>query len=153
MYDTLAAGYDELYGKEQEQKLKKIQHFVHGRILDIGAGTGIVARYFHDVVSLDPSFEMLKKAHGMKVLGRAEYLPFKAGSFETIISLTALHHCHINRVIKELKRMQAKTLLLTILKKSKRSGHILASFQKNFSSVEIIEEEKDWILIIKQTKC
>ena len=40
MYRSLAKGYDELYGKEQEKKLVLIAHLLKGRILDIGAGTG-----------------------------------------------------------------------------------------------------------------
>lgn len=152
MYDTLAEGYDELYGEEQKKKLKKIAHMIQGRVLDIGAGTGIVARHFPHVVSLDPSWEMLKKASGMKVLGQAEYLPFHPGSFDSIVSLTALHHTGIQRVIRELKRMRAKHMAFSILKKSKKLPSILSHFKKAFPNMEIIEEEKDVILIIKQTK-
>jgi len=153
MYRSLAKGYDELYGKEQEKKLVLIAHLLKGRILDIGAGTGIVAKHFPHVVSLDPCFEMLKHAKGMKVLGKAEKLPFKAGSFDTIVSLTALHHTDIQKVIPELKRMKASLMVLSILKKSAKCKTIISSFKKNFSSVEMIEEDKDIILIIKQTKC
>ncbi len=89
----------------------------------------------------------------MKVLGKAEKLPFKAGSFDTIVSLTALHHTDIQKVIPELKRMKASLMVLSILKKSAKCKTIISSFKKNFSSVEMIEEDKDIILIIKQTKC
>jgi len=152
MYDTLAQGYDELYGEEQEKKLKKIAHVIQGRILDIGAGTGIVAKHFPHVVSLDPSWEMLKKAEGMKVLGQAEYLPFKPGSFDTIVSLTALHHTQIIPVIRELKRLQAAHMAFTILKKSAKCQSIVSHMQKAFPHLEIIEEEKDFLLIIEQRK-
>ncbi len=150
MYDTIAPGYDALYGEEQEKKLKKIAHILQGRILDIGAGTGIVSKHFPHVVSLDPSWNMLKKAKGMKVLGVAEYLPFKAGSFDTIVSLTALHHTRIRKVIKELKRLHAPNMAFTILKKSKKCPRIVFHLQKAFG-MEMIEEEKD-ILLIKQVK-
>ncbi|MDP3728747.1 MAG: class I SAM-dependent methyltransferase [bacterium] len=149
MYDSLAKGYDELYGEEQEKKLQKIAPFLKGRILDIGAGTGIVAKHFPNVVSLDPSLEMLKHASGMKVLGEAEHLPFKAGSFDTIVSLTALHHTNIPKVIKELKRMKAPLMVLSILTKSKKCTLIISSLRKTFEKIKIIEEEKDMILIIK----
>lgn len=152
MYDSLAVGYDELYGEEQERKLKKIAHLIKGRVLDIGAGTGIVAKHFPDVVSFDPSTEMLKRAHGMKVLGKAEYLPFKPGSFDTIVSLTALHHTNIKRVIRELKRLNAPRMALSILKKSQRCQHIVSLLRHAFPQAESIEEEKDIILIIKQRK-
>ncbi len=149
MYDTIAEGYDELYGEEQERKLKKIAYVIKGRVLDIGAGTGIVAKHFPNVVSLDPSWKMLKKAPGLKVLGMAEYLPFKADSFDTIVSLTALHHTHITKVIQELKRLKPKQMAFSILKKSKQCESIVNHMQKAFPNVEIIEEEKDIILIIK----
>jgi len=149
MYKYLAKGYDELYGAEQEAKLRKVAHLIHGRVLDIGAGTGIVARHFPHVVSLDPTWEMLQKAPGMKVLGRAEYLPFKAKSFDTIISLTALHHAEIPLVIKELQRMQAKTMILSLLKKSKNCKEILQKLQRAFPKAKIIDEEKDLLIVIE----
>ena len=150
MYDTIAPGYDRLYGEEQEKKLKKIAHVLRGRILDIGAGTGIVAKYFPHVVSFDPSWNMLKRAKGMKVLGNAEYLPFKAGSFDTVVSLTALHHTRIRRVIKELKRINAPNMAFTILKKSKGCPRIVFQLQKTFG-MKMIEDEKD-VLLIKKVK-
>lgn len=150
MYDTLASGYDELYGEEQKKKLDKIAFVLKGRILDIGAGTGIVARHFLHVVSLEPCLEMLKHAQGEKVLGVAEHLPFQAHCFDTIVSLTALHHTDIDQVILELKRLDAKNMALSILKKSKKSKEMTLKLQKAFS-MEIIEEEKD-ILLIKQVK-
>jgi len=79
MYDVLAPGYDELYREEQEKKLALIAHVIKGNVLDIGAGTGIVARHFPNVVSLDPSPEMLAYAPGEKIVGSAEAIPFPSG--------------------------------------------------------------------------
>ncbi len=150
MYDTLAKGYEELYGEEQEKKLEKVAYAIKGRILDIGAGTGIVARRYSNVVSLEPSLEMLKQAKGMCVLGFAENLPFKQRSFDTIVSLTALHHTDISQVITEIKKLQAKNFVFTILKKSAHCEEIVSQLQKAFN-LEIIEEEKDFLLV-KQVK-
>jgi ubiquinone/menaquinone biosynthesis C-methylase UbiE len=150
MYKEIAKGYDELYGGEQEKKLEKIKHVLKGRILDIGAGTGIVARHFENVTSLDPCKELLKQAPGKKVIGKAEKLPFKEGEFDTIISLTALHHTDIDRVIKEIKRLKPKNLAFTVMKRSKRCKEIVAKLKKEFE-MEEMEEEKD-VLLVKQTK-
>ncbi|MSR86038.1 methyltransferase domain-containing protein [Candidatus Woesearchaeota archaeon] len=150
MYDTLAQGYEELYGEEQRKKLEKVAFVLKGRILDIGAGTGIVARHFPHVVSLDPSLEMLKQAPGEKVLGVAEHLPFKANSFDTVVSLTALHHTDIDQVIGELKRLQAPNMAFSILKKSKKCEEIVSKLKEAFG-MEVFEEEKD-ILLIKEIK-
>jgi len=150
MYKEIAKGYDELYGEEQEKKLEKIKHVLKGKILDIGAGTGIVARHFKNVTSLDPCKELLDQAPGKKVVGRAEELPFKKGEFDTIVSLTALHHTDIDKAIKEIKRLEAKNLAFTILKRSAKCKEIVAKLKKEFN-MEEIEEEKD-VLLIKQTK-
>ena len=147
MYEELSKGYDELYGEEQLKKLEKIKHLLKGRILDIGAGTGIVAKHFKNVVSLDPCKEMLDKAPGKKVLGKAEELPFKEGEFDTIVSLTALHHTEIDKVISEIKRLKPKNIILTILKKSIKCEDIVKKLKKEFKMKEI-EEEKDIILFV-----
>ena len=150
MYDTLAPGYEELYGEEQKKKLERIAFVLQGRILDIGAGTGIIAQYFSPVISLDPSVAMLTLAPEKKILGVAEHLPFKARSFDTIVSLTALHHTDIDQVIKELKRLDAPNMAFSILKKSKKCSEMVLKLQKAFS-METFEEEKD-LLLIKQIK-
>ena len=147
MYEELSKGYDELYGEEQLKKLNKIKHLLKGRILDIGAGTGIVARHFKNVVSLDPCKEMLDKAPGKKVIGRAEKLPFKEGEFDTIVSLTALHHTDIDKVISEIKRLKPNNIVLTILKRSAKCEEIVKKIKKEFKMNEI-EEEKDIILFV-----
>jgi len=147
MYEELSKGYDELYGEEQLKKLNKIKHLLKGRILDIGAGTGIVARHFKNVVSLDPCKEMLDKAPGKKVIGKAEKLPFKEGEFDTIVSLTALHHTDIDKVISEIKRLKPNNIVLTILKRSAKCEEIVKKIKKEFKMNEI-EEEKDIILFV-----
>ena len=150
MYDTIAPGYDELYLEEQEKKLKIIAPIIRGRVLDIGAGTGIVAKHFPNVTSLDPSKEMLAYAPGKTVLGKAESIPFPKHSFDTIVSLTALHHCDIDKVIVELKRLDAKNLGFSILRKSKKCEEIVAKLQKTFA-MKRIDEEKD-VILIKQAE-
>jgi len=147
MYEELAKGYDELYGEEQKKKLEKIKHLLKGRILDIGAGTGIVAKHFKNVVSLDPCKEMLDKAPGKKVVGKAEELPFKEGDFDTIVSLTALHHTDIDKVISEIKRLKPKNIVLTILKRSAKREEVVKKLKKEFN-MDKIEEEKDIILFV-----
>ncbi len=146
MYDEIAKGYDELYGEEQEKKLKLVAHVIKGRVLDIGAGTGIVAKRFPNVVSLDPSKDMLKFVEGEKIVGKAEDLPFKAKEFETIVSLTALHHCDIDKVVSELKRMEAPNMAFTILKKSKKCEEIVEKLVEAFN-MKVVEEEKDVVLV------
>ena len=150
MYKEIAKGYDELYGEEQEEKLKKISHVLKGKILDIGAGTGIVSRHLKNVVSIDPCKEMLDYAKGEKYVCKAEKMPFKEGEFDTIVSLTALHHTDIDQVIKEIKRLKPKNMAFTILKRSSKCKEIVQKLKKEFNMKEI-KDEKD-ILLIKETK-
>tara|TARA_Y100000310_G_C20655476_1_gene801752 strand:- start:488 stop:949 length:462 start_codon:yes stop_codon:yes gene_type:complete len=152
MYNEIAKGYDELYYQEQLEKLNIIkQHFTFkGKILDIGAGTGIVSKHFDNVTSLDPSKELLKQAKGEKVLGKAEELPFSDKTFDTIVSLTALHHCDMDKAIKEIKRVsKQKNYAFTILKKSKHCKEIVNKLKNNFNLKEI-NEKKD-IILVSQT--
>ncbi|MDP3918795.1 MAG: class I SAM-dependent methyltransferase [Nanoarchaeota archaeon] len=146
MYEELAKGYDELYGQEQLDKLELVKPYLQGRILDLGAGTGIVAKQIPNVTSLEPCKEMLDQAPEPKVLASAESIPFKEGDFDTIVSLTALHHCDIDKVIKEIQRLNPKHLALTILKKSSKCQEIVNKLQENFK-MKIIEEKKDIILV------
>jgi len=151
MYEYIAKGYEELHGEEQLKKLRIVKPYLHGKILDLGAGTGIVAKHIPNVTSLEPCEEMLALAPEPKVLAKAEDVPFREGEFETIVSLTALHHCDIDKVINEIKRLKPKYLALTVLKKSKRCKEIVEKLKDNFELKEI-EEEKDIILVKESSK-
>jgi len=149
MYNEIARGYDELYYQEQLDKLDIIKkHFTFkGKILDIGAGTGIISKHFDNVTSVDPAEELLKQAKGETVVAKAESLPFPDKSFDTVVSLTALHHCDIDQAIKEIKRVSRKqNYAFTILKKAKHFKEIVSKLKNNFNLKEI-DEKKDLILI------
>jgi ubiquinone/menaquinone biosynthesis C-methylase UbiE len=146
MYEYIAKGYDELYAEEQLEKLELIAPIIKGRVLDLGAGTGIVAKHFAHVTSLDPCKEMLDLAPQPKVVASAEKIPFKKGDFDTIVSLTALHHTDIDKVIAEIKRLDPDNLGFSILKKSKKCLEIVKKLKAAFDLKEI-NEKKDIILI------
>ncbi|MHA2103870.1 MAG: class I SAM-dependent methyltransferase [Candidatus Hodarchaeales archaeon] len=70
-------------------------------ILEIGAGTGRITKYYSskvkNLVLLDPSQKMLSKAlikipHAKIVHGVAESLPFPDGTFDKIVGYDSLHH-------------------------------------------------------------
>ncbi len=66
----------------------------HGRTLDLGSGTGrnlLLLPRDARAVALDPSFEALNRARHRApgvplVAGRAEALPFRAATFDTVLS-------------------------------------------------------------------
>ena len=149
-YNQIAKSYNQLHEEEQKRKLELMIKYLKPKepILDIGAGTGISARYFKNIVLLDPSTEMLKKTRGKRVTAQAEKLPFKNKTFSTIISITALHHTDIKKAIKEIKRISKPncSYAFTILKRAKKYALIRQELKKNFKLKEI-DEEKDLILI------
>lgn len=143
-YNEISKGYNELYEKEQLVKLEKIKKYIKkGNLLDVGAGTGISTRFFEDIcdcTALDPSEEMLNHYKGKKVIGKAEELPFEDKSFDNVISITALHHCDIDKAIKEMLRVVKDdgVVIVTLLKKSNK--------ELNYEKIDI---GKDWLYLIK----
>jgi SAM-dependent methyltransferase len=105
-YDELAASYDRRYEEYAyvgiEWTLSDFVGLGAGRsVLEVGCGTGHwLARLERDGLSLaglDPSLEMLRRARTWVPAadlrtGRAEQIPWEAGSFERVICIHALHH-------------------------------------------------------------
>lgn len=65
-------------------------------ILEVGAGTGTLARRlseFTDLTAIDYSFSMLKKAAwNKKAQASAAALPFKSNTFHLVYSVATMHH-------------------------------------------------------------
>lgn len=146
-YDDISKGYNELYGEEQRKKARLLkQHLnIKGLLLDIGAGTGISTEEFKDqatCILLDPSLQMLNKAKGLRVCASAEALPFKDKSFDTIVSLTALHHVNLEKAIVEIERVAKNnaSIGISMLKKSNKVSNKLERWKS-------INEEKDIIYL------
>lgn len=148
-YGKISESYSKLYKEEQLNKIRLIKENIKldGLLLDIGSGTGFSRKYFKNLVQLDPNIDMLKKSSGLRVCGKAECLPFKDKVFDGIISVTALHHTEINKVIPEIKRVSKDAkLALTILKRSNKFLKIKNLLQKNFNLKGVVEK-KDLILV------
>ncbi|HLC44235.1 MAG: hypothetical protein A2722_02855 [Candidatus Doudnabacteria bacterium RIFCSPHIGHO2_01_FULL_50_11] len=69
----------------------------YGRILDNGCGNGIVGEYLcgADIVGIDLSprmAEYARKRLPRVEVGDSQHLPFPDGSFDTVVSLSLLHH-------------------------------------------------------------
>lgn len=72
----------------------------HESVLDLGGGTGRVARAAagscREVVVLDPCSAMLKRVSPLPnvqvVLGRAQHIPFENERFDVVLCVDALHH-------------------------------------------------------------
>lgn len=155
-YNETANSYNELHGEEQIAKAKIILNEIikkksKGILLDIGGGTGISTELFtenFDCILIDPSEELLNQAppNILKILAKAEELPFSDKKFDIIISITSLHHTNLKQAIKEIKRVSKEDTLIAIsfLKKSKKLEEFRKLFKENYNSREI-EESKDII--------
>lgn len=173
-YDSIAQGYDELHSEEQLKKLNIIKQEVikliinqkinaadNSNFLDVGCGSGISTEFFScfdwikNKTGIDPSEELIKiaKAKNQKTkyfVGRAESLPFKNEEFDFIVSLTAIQNFDdAEKGLKEIKRVgkNSTVFALSFLKRSPKKEVILQSIKQIFKIKEIIEEDKDIIVI------
>ncbi|MDO8628773.1 MAG: class I SAM-dependent methyltransferase [Nanoarchaeota archaeon] len=148
-YDEIAAGYDKLYEEEQLKKLQVISQYLkpRGCLLDVGAGSGVASRFFAgqcQVIAVDPSFHLVKQFAGLKVVARAEVLPFRSKTFDIVLSVTALHHADFKKSLKEIKRVAKSDaqIIISFLKKGKNVPDRLRGFKK-------VDNGKDWLFIRK----
>lgn len=103
-YDRIAEAYDRRYADYTYAGIEgALLHFARGasRVLEVGCGTGHwlerLGAEGARVVGFDASVQMLAKARaklpGVELVhGRAEALPFAAGSFDRLFCMHALHH-------------------------------------------------------------
>jgi len=149
-YNEINKGYDRLHGAEQGEKARLIKGSceLRGLLLDVGAGTGRATQLFGEraeCVALDPAKEMVGKFPGMKVVGRAEQLPFKDACFDSVVSLTALHHAVLEKAVGEIERVSKESAVIAIsfFKRAKNFEKARALF-KGFRE---IDSEKDLVFV------
>ena len=99
-FDLIAPYYDRIFDRQGVPRLAKLvaPDDAH-RLLDVGGGTGRVAKFFVERVArvciLDPSPHMLAQGEQKGICvtqGEAEQIPFGADSFDRIIVVDAFHH-------------------------------------------------------------
>jgi len=122
-YDAVAERYEELDGRRSpalaawlRARLAELrQRAPGGRLLDIGAGSGLVARcaegLFDVRVGLDVSARVLaagRSAYGLAVVGDAARLPFADASFDAVACFAVLHHLYaFDALVAEAARVLA----------------------------------------------
>ena len=145
-YNKIAHSYNSLYKEEQIKKIKFIKKYCKGKILDIGCGPFYTSEFFNDIIGIDPSINLLKLSKSNnKICARAESLPFKNKSFNTVLSITSIQNfSNIKKSIKEMKRVSKNNIIITIIKKSKKISY-LKSLLKNY---KLLEQEKDLVFIL-----
>ncbi len=152
-YSQIALGYNELHAEEQLKKAEFIKSKINldGLLLDIGAGTCVSTMVFlgkAKIVAVDSSLEMLLQCSSqgiLRVCAKAEELPFPDAIFDSVVSITALHHSDLEKAFAEIMRVakpDAK-IVVSFLKQSKKI--VLA--KKIFWNFDCFEEAKDLIFI------
>ena len=104
-YDAIAADYDRRYARYDFSGIAAaLRSFLsgasQGRVLEVGCGTGHWLAQIgaaHDVVGVDPSSAMLRRARraapGARVLrATAEALPLRDRCVDRVFFINALHH-------------------------------------------------------------
>ncbi len=87
-FDRLAPIYDRINARiYRPEWLAKVRDAMHGRVLDVGVGTGFTTGHLEDAVGIDLSSEMLRRARYRGHLLRANLArpPFRDASFDTVV--------------------------------------------------------------------
>lgn len=151
-YNGIARGYNELYGREQRAKAKKVQELLaltpEETVLDVGCGTGVATKeLLGKKTGIDPSLSMIKQSSFPVVQGRAEKLPFKDKSFDAVVCLTAIHHFSHNKALLEMKRVAKHKIAISLLKNAKHFGAISAAIQAVFPAVKQVDAGPDVLFV------
>jgi len=100
-FGLLAPLYDRVIRSRETTRLADLAGLpIQGRLLDVGGGTGRIARFLvgqaGQVVVADESWKMLSHTPAKPPLrlaaAHAERLPFPGGGFECVIMVDAFHH-------------------------------------------------------------
>lgn len=87
-FDRLAPLYDWINGRIYKPEwLAKVRAAMHGRVLDVGVGTGFTTGHLEDAVGIDLSAQMLRRARYRGHLLRANFMrpPFRDAAFDTVV--------------------------------------------------------------------
>ncbi|MBN1792105.1 class I SAM-dependent methyltransferase [Candidatus Woesearchaeota archaeon] len=152
-YDSIADGYSELHGEEQQKKariiLGRLKPGRNESLLDVGCGDASYLDMFGcECVGVDPSEELLEKYEGIhQVLPAvAEDLPFEDSEFDIVISITAIQNfTDPEKGLREIERVCKDRFALSYLKRSPKAPALEKLIRDLFKVDEIVEEDKDLI--------
>jgi SAM-dependent methyltransferase len=113
LYEKTAEKYDKRHENATTRHLRKrerniLRKHAKGLVLDVGCGTGEYADFAD--IGIDPSSSMIKeamkKSKRIYCAAKAEALPFKDGSFDSLICMfTVLNLCDYRKAASEMKRV------------------------------------------------
>lgn len=116
-FDLIAPIYARVHLSDEEtfNTITKLGDFKKtDKVLDLGGGTGRIAKFFaslvQEIVVLDASKGMIgqcKKYAGLNcILGSAENIPYDNGYFDSVIIVDSFHHFqNMKKAVEEIKRV------------------------------------------------
>lgn len=136
-YDEIASGYDELHGSEQLEKYRALLALgligPEETILDLGHGSGLIARVFvNPILGIDSSEALLVRSPcETRVLDFSRLpLPFDDASFDWVVSFTALHHASDPAgLLADARRIARRGIAITVLRSLPSFGRLEALFE------------------------
>jgi len=144
-YGLTAEFYDSRYERIQTDKYVDMLEGlkINEPILDLGCGTGLLKKVLlRNIFGCDISFEMLERAakRGETVVqADMEFLPFKSGVFNSVLSFTSLQNLlEAKQALEEVKRVSKGICVLTMLKR-----RLTEDFYKHLRKIFEIQEIKD----------
>lgn len=159
-YDEIAETYDAVsaphYFERPAERLVALLEISRGdRVLDAGAGTGVVAacalRFAPRVVAVDASWAMLLRGKGRAVpaaaVARLPFLPFAPESFDRIVSSFVLNHVlDPSGALRELGRVLVRGGRLGVTSwalgpADNEVGKLWNETAREFIAQEILEEQ------------
>jgi len=164
-YDNLSEVYDDLYGEEQEKKIRVIEEIynklfndkVFDKGLDYGCGTGIstifLSKIAREVYIYDISEKMLEiaknKVKNAIIIKKEDFDKYN-NFFDVITSITVLQDSenpeedltNINKLLKD-----DGLLILSVLKK-RGLAYWKPLIKKYFNIIWFYEEDKDFIFFL-----
>ncbi len=87
-FDRLSPLYDGINARIYKPEwLTKVRAALHGRVLDVGVGTGFTTGHLADAVGIDLSAAMLRRARYRGHLIRADFVrpPFHDAAFDAVV--------------------------------------------------------------------
>jgi len=142
-FDTIAPLYDLVMPRRRPAEfLGLLNASTEDTILEVGAGTGRIARFYADqagsCVLLDPSTRMLRRARekaprARHVVGYVEAMEFADASFAKVISFDSLHHWRDQaQGLREVRRVlkPGGVFLVVEIDPSTYWGHKVALLEK-----------------------
>ena len=144
VFRDIADRYDRLnailsLGQDQKWRDTVVSQLPHGRLLDLGAGTGAANEIFGDreVVALDPAPEMLGlNAESSRVVGIGEALPFADGAFDAVFSAYVFRNLDsVDATMEEIARVLRPGGMAGIVDLGRPEGETAAKVHRLGTSV------------------